>query len=67
MTRYYFDPTSTTAEEGYYIINEDGDYYDHIGGHSAIDPSLINPAHEISKETYLAHVPASRVPAEYLA
>lgn len=67
MPKFYFDPTSETAEGGYHIITDDGSYYDHVGGHSEVHPSNINPAHEITKAEYLAHVPASKVPTEYIA
>lgn len=66
MPKFYFNPTSETAEGGYYIITDDGSYYDHIGGHSKVHPSNINPAYEITKAEYLAHVPASKVPPEYI-
>lgn len=67
MTKFYYDPTSKTAEGGYHIITDDGSYYDHIGGHSKILPELINPAHEITKDEYLAHVTAERIPADYIS
>lgn len=64
--KFYFDPTSTTAENGYHIVIDGNTYYDHIGGHSAILPECIKPKNEITKAVYFENVPATSVPTEYL-